>query len=106
VVGPNTYESRLERSPNRASRRHRSRHSPLARRSCRTLGITTRMTTAQAHCESLLAPVYLWMAGGIDHALALGAGDISDCVGPAELPVGILELAGLSTSVSAGPRGI
>jgi len=35
------------------------------------------MATVAAHYESHLAPVYLWMVGGIDDALAAGANDIA-----------------------------
>jgi len=34
------------------------------------------MSTAREHYEALLAPVYLWMAGGLDAALAAGAADV------------------------------
>lgn len=36
------------------------------------------MATVAQHYESHLAPVYPWMAGGIEHALATGTGDIAD----------------------------
>lgn len=39
------------------------------------------MPSATEHYETLLAPVYLWMAGGLDHALALGSSDIADVLG-------------------------
>jgi SAM-dependent methyltransferase len=35
------------------------------------------MRTAKEHYEALLAEIYVWMVGGIDAALALGAQDIS-----------------------------
>lgn len=36
------------------------------------------MNSVSDHYESLLAPVYLWMAGGFEHAVALGAVDVAD----------------------------
>ena len=35
------------------------------------------MTTAQRHYEQLLAPIYVWMAGGIESALAAGTQDVA-----------------------------
>ena len=35
------------------------------------------MTTAQKHYEQLLAPIYVWMAGGIESALAAGTQDVA-----------------------------
>jgi len=35
------------------------------------------MNAVVNHYETHLAPIYLWMAGGIEHALALGSGDLS-----------------------------
>jgi SAM-dependent methyltransferase len=34
------------------------------------------MSSAREHYERLLAPIYLWMAGGFDTALAAGAADV------------------------------
>ncbi len=34
------------------------------------------MATAQQHYENLLAPIYVWMVGGLEAALAAGAGDV------------------------------
>jgi SAM-dependent methyltransferase len=45
------------------------------------------MSSVAAHYEALLAPVYLWMAGGIDNALALGASDLAGFAGPGGLAV-------------------
>jgi SAM-dependent methyltransferase len=45
------------------------------------------MSSVTAHYETLLAPVYLWMAGGIDNALALGASDLSGLAGHGGLAV-------------------
>ena len=45
------------------------------------------MTTIEQHYENLLAPVYLWMAGGIEHALATGASDIQGFATPNGLAV-------------------
>lgn len=39
------------------------------------------MPTVQAHYDTLLAPIYLWMAGGIENALTLGASDLADVSG-------------------------
>ena len=36
------------------------------------------MAAAEAHYRELLAPVYLWMAGGLEAALANGAADLAD----------------------------
>ncbi len=33
------------------------------------------------HYDTLLAPVYLWLAGGLEHAVALGARDLAEFVG-------------------------
>jgi SAM-dependent methyltransferase len=38
------------------------------------------MASVEDHYSNLLAPIYLWMAGGIDAALAQGAGDVSKYV--------------------------
>lgn len=35
------------------------------------------MTSVIDHYQSHLAPIYLWMAGGIEHALALGRDDVA-----------------------------
>jgi SAM-dependent methyltransferase len=45
------------------------------------------MSSVAAHYETLLAPVYLWMAGGIDNALALGASDLAGFAGRGGLAV-------------------
>ena len=45
------------------------------------------MTTVERHYEDLLAPVYLWMAGGIEHALATGESDIQEFATPAGLAI-------------------
>jgi SAM-dependent methyltransferase len=45
------------------------------------------MSSVEAHYETLLAPVYLWMAGGIDNALALGASDVASFAGRGGLAV-------------------
>ncbi len=36
------------------------------------------MTSAFSHYETLLAPIYLWMAGGPDQAFSAGAADIAE----------------------------
>jgi SAM-dependent methyltransferase len=38
------------------------------------------MTTAQQHYEQLLAPIYVWMAGGLTAALAAGTQDVAPLV--------------------------
>jgi SAM-dependent methyltransferase len=38
------------------------------------------MTTAQQHYAELLAPIYVWMAGGLESALATGAKDVAALV--------------------------
>ena len=45
------------------------------------------MTTAQKHYEQLLAPIYVWMAGGVESALAAGAQDVAPLVPGAGLAV-------------------
>jgi SAM-dependent methyltransferase len=40
------------------------------------------MTSVVKHYENHLAPIYLWMAGGLDHALALGTAEVSDLIDP------------------------
>ncbi|MEP7297535.1 MAG: methyltransferase domain-containing protein [Burkholderiales bacterium] len=35
------------------------------------------MASVQQHYETHLAPIYLWMAGGLEYALALGAADVA-----------------------------
>ena len=45
------------------------------------------MSSVAAHYETLLAPVYLWMVGGLDHALALGASDLAEIAGRGGLAV-------------------
>lgn len=35
------------------------------------------MTTAQQHYDDLLAPIYVWMAGGLEAALKAGAADVA-----------------------------
>jgi SAM-dependent methyltransferase len=39
------------------------------------------MTSAAEHYEQHLAPIYVWMAGGIDRALALGRSDLAEIIG-------------------------
>jgi len=36
------------------------------------------ITTSTRHYETHLAPIYVWMAGGIDHAVRLGTADLAD----------------------------
>jgi Methyltransferase domain len=36
------------------------------------------MASVHGHYETHLAPIYSWMAGGVDHALSLGAADVSE----------------------------
>lgn len=38
------------------------------------------MTTVRDHYERLLAPIYVWMAGGLERALATGEQDVADLV--------------------------
>jgi len=35
------------------------------------------MANARTHYEQLLAPIYVWMAGGVESALAAGAQDVA-----------------------------
>jgi len=39
------------------------------------------MASVLRHYETHLAPIYSWMAGGIEHALSLGAADVSEFLG-------------------------
>lgn len=39
------------------------------------------MPSVAEHYEHHLAPIYVWMAGGIDHALSLGRSDLADIIG-------------------------
>jgi SAM-dependent methyltransferase len=39
------------------------------------------MTSVAEHYEQHLAPIYVWMAGGIDRALAHGSSDLADLIG-------------------------
>jgi SAM-dependent methyltransferase len=50
------------------------------------------MTSVASHYETLLAPIYLWMAGGPDKAFAAGAADISE----------LLHLPGTAVDLGAG----
>jgi 2-polyprenyl-3-methyl-5-hydroxy-6-metoxy-1,4-benzoquinol methylase len=50
------------------------------------------MTSVVNHYETLLAPIYLWMAGGLDEALSLGAADVS----------GLLVAPGYAVDLGAG----
>jgi SAM-dependent methyltransferase len=36
------------------------------------------MATVVSHYETHLAPIYAWMAGGVEHAVALGANDVAE----------------------------
>jgi SAM-dependent methyltransferase len=38
------------------------------------------MSTVQEHYDRLLAPIYVWMAGGVEAALAAGAADVAELV--------------------------
>lgn len=50
------------------------------------------MTSVRKHYENHLAPIYLWMAGGIEHALALGASDVAE----------VLDRPGYAVDLGAG----
>jgi SAM-dependent methyltransferase len=50
------------------------------------------MASVFSHYETLLAPIYSWMAGGIEHALVLGAADVSE----------FLETPGYAVDLGAG----
>lgn len=50
------------------------------------------MSTVREHYEGLLAPIYLWMAGGLDAALAAGTADVES----------LLPGAGLAVDLGAG----
>jgi SAM-dependent methyltransferase len=50
------------------------------------------MTSVASHYETLLAPIYLWMAGGPDSAFATGAADLSE----------ILHAPGTAVDLGAG----
>lgn len=36
------------------------------------------MSSVASHYETLLAPIYVWMAGGVEHATKLGMSDVAD----------------------------
>ena len=50
------------------------------------------MNAVVSHYETLLAPIYLWMAGGIEHALSLGRSDLAL----------LLERPGVAVDLGAG----
>lgn len=50
------------------------------------------MTSVASHYETLLAPIYLWMAGGLDDALVTGTADISE----------VLDATGYAVDLGAG----
>lgn len=50
------------------------------------------MTTVQEHYDRLLAPIYVWMAGGVESALAAGARDVAE----------LLPGSGLALDLGAG----
>lgn len=50
------------------------------------------MVSVQQHYESHLAPIYLWMAGGLEHAFALGSADMAP----------FLDRPGLAVDLGAG----
>ncbi len=45
------------------------------------------MSTAREHYEGLLAPIYVWMAGGLEAALAAGAADVQSLAPGAGLAI-------------------
>ena len=50
------------------------------------------MNSVVGHYETHLAPIYLWMVGGIEHALALGNSDVSP----------LLDRTGVAVDLGAG----
>jgi SAM-dependent methyltransferase len=50
------------------------------------------MSSVKTHYESLLGPIYLWMAGGIENALEQGAAEVTD----------LLHRPGLAVDLGAG----
>ena len=54
------------------------------------------MASVQDHDDKLPAPVHLWMAGGMEPALALGAADLQ----------GVIGQPGVAMDQSREPRGI
>jgi SAM-dependent methyltransferase len=50
------------------------------------------MTSVFNHYETHLAPIYLWMAGGLDHALTLGTADVRE----------LLDAPGYAVDLGAG----
>lgn len=50
------------------------------------------MTSVVSHYENLLAPIYLWMAGGLDAALCAGAADVAE----------LLDVPGYAVDLGAG----
>ncbi|WP_298207928.1 class I SAM-dependent methyltransferase [Acidovorax sp.] len=67
------------------------------------------MTSVSQHYAGFLAPIYVWMAGGLEHAFALGASDVSEFLGSARYAVDLgagfgmhtIPLARAGTSVLA-----
>jgi hypothetical protein len=58
--------------------------SPSGRATGRSSGYKGDMNTALDHYATLLAPVYLWMSGGLEAALAQGTTDVAAfCPAPA-----------------------
>lgn len=45
------------------------------------------MNSVLDHYETHLAPVYVWMAGGVEHALSLGSNDVAPFLDPPGLAV-------------------
>jgi hypothetical protein len=50
------------------------------------------MTSVASHYENLLAPIYMWMAGGLEAALAAGAADVAE----------LLDTPGYAVDLGAG----
>ena len=45
------------------------------------------MNSVLDHYETHLAPVYVWMAGGVEHALSLGSNDVAPFLDPPGIAV-------------------
>lgn len=66
------------------------------------------MTSVEQHYASHLAPIYVWMAGGLEQALSLGTSDVSEFLGAARSVVDLGAGFGMHTIplARAGARAL
>jgi hypothetical protein len=62
------------------------------------------MSSVASHYETHLAPIYVWMAGGMEQALKLGASDVAEFLDTRGYAVDLG--AGFVCRIEAGPRGM